>query len=98
MNVCPACNRPLPDEARYLTERELAALSAWWWFKSTKSAAVSLGLAEQTVKNQLMAARNRNHVKRTVDLAFMFLHQLSPAKVVRTSHKIREREVRGHAA
>jgi DNA-binding CsgD family transcriptional regulator len=91
VNVCPACNRPLPDEARYLTERELAALSAWWWFKSTRAAATALGLSEQTVKNQLQTARHRNGVERTVDLAFMFMQQISPAKVVRTSHNSRTR-------
>lgn len=92
MNVCPTCQRPLPDEARYLTERELAALSAWWWFKSTRAAATALGLSEQTVKNQLLTARHRNGVARTVDLAFMFMQQISPAKVVRTSHKSSEHE------
>lgn len=93
MNVCPTCQRPLPDEARYLTDRELAALSAWWWFKTTKAAAVALGLSEQTVKNQLMRARNRNGLTRTVDLAFMFMHQLSPRNVVRTSHNSAKHEV-----
>lgn len=93
MNVCPTCDRPLPDEARYLTDRELAALSAWWWFKSTRAAATALGLSEQTVKNQLLTARHRNDVKRTVDLAFMFMQQISPAKVVRTSHKSRKHGV-----
>lgn len=97
MEMCPTCQRPMPGESRYLTERELAALSAWWWFKSTRSAAVALGLSEQTVKNQLLKARNRNHVKRTVDLAFMFMRELSPAKVVRTSHNLGEREA-GHRA
>ena len=91
MKVCETCKRPLPDnDTRYLTKREEAALSAWWWFKSTRAAAVSLGLAEQTVKNQLLKARNRNGVKRTVDLAFLFMHQIGPAKVVRTSHNVSE--------
>ena len=98
MEVCPTCQRPLPGDSHYLTEREQAALSAWWWFRSTRSAAVALGLSEQTVKNQLYAARNRNGVRRTVDLAFMFMHQLSPAKVVRTSHNVGEREGAHRAA
>lgn len=92
MNVCSECNRPLPDDVRYLTDRERAALSAWWWFKSTRAASVALGLSEQTVKNQLQTARNRNEVRRTVDLAFMFLAQLDAKHVVRTSHNSAERE------
>lgn len=98
MNVCPTCQRPLPDEARYLTDRERAALSAWWWFKSTAAAGNALGLSEQTVKNQLMTARHRNGVHRTVDLAFMFMRELSPKAVVRTSHNLGEREVHDPAA
>lgn len=82
MNVCPTCNRPLPDEGRYLTERERAALSAWWWLKSTRAAAVALGVAEQTVKNQLAVARRRNHCNRTSDLAFMFMAQLDGKSMV----------------
>lgn len=98
MDICPTCKRPLPGDARYLTDRELAALSAWWWFKSTRAASVALGLAEQTVKNQLYAARVRNEVKRTVDLAFMFMDQLSTAKVVRTSHNVGESGAKRRAA
>lgn len=86
MNVCPACNRPLPDEGIYLTDRERAALSAWWWLKSTRAAAVALGLAEQTVKNQLATARSRNHVRKTSDLAYMFMAQLDSKSMVPTSH------------
>ena len=87
MNICPACNRPLPDEGRYLTDREKAALSAWWWLKSTRAAATALGLSEQTVKNQLLKARNRHQLHKTSDLAYMYLAQLSSKDVVRTSHK-----------
>jgi DNA-binding CsgD family transcriptional regulator len=92
MEICPTCNRPLPSEARYLTDRERAALSAWWWLKSTRAAAVALGLSEQTVKNQLMTARNRNGVTKTSDLAYMYMAQLSAKAVVRTSHKSGKRE------
>lgn len=98
MKVCPACNRPLPDEARYLTDRERAALSAWWWLKSTRAAATALGLSEQTVKNQLLKARQRNQVTRTVDLAYMYMAQLSAKAVVRTSHKPTEHAVHDPAA
>lgn len=92
MNICPTCNRPLPSETSYLTDRERAALSAWWWLKSTRAAAVALGLAEQTVKNQLATARNRNHVNRTTDLAYMFITELSAKQVVRTSHNSRKHD------
>jgi DNA-binding CsgD family transcriptional regulator len=92
MNVCPTCQRPLPDEAIYLTDAERAALSAWWWLKSTRAAATALGLSEQTVKNQLLKARNRNHVSRTVDLAFMYMAQLDGKAMVRRSHKLAEHE------
>lgn len=95
---CPTCERPLPGEARYLTDRERAALSAWWWLKSTKAAANILGLSEQTVKNQLQTARHRNEVRRTVDLAFMFMRELDAKAMVRTSHKNAERGVQQDAA
>lgn len=92
MKFCSECQRPLPEEMVYLTDRERAALSAWWWFKTTKAASVALGLSEQTVKNQLQRARNRAHVTKTADLAYMFMAQLDAKYVVRTSHNPAERE------
>lgn len=93
MNFCPECKRPLPDEpGAYLTDAERAALSAWWWLKSTKAAANHLGLSEQTVKNQLLKARNRNHVSRTIDLAFMHMTELDGKSMVLRSHNTKERE------
>lgn len=99
MKLCPTCKRPLPEEpGAYLTDAERAALSAWWWLKSTKAAANHLGLAEQTVKNQLWMARNRNHVGRTIDLAFMYMAQLDGKSMVRRSHNLRERDAHDPAA
>lgn len=82
MNICPTCHRPIPGGGVYLTDAERAALSAWYWLKSTKAAANALGLAEQTVKNQLAVARRRNHCNRTSDLAFMFMAQLDGKSMV----------------
>lgn len=45
-----------------MTPALLDALMAWWRTGSVKAAAERLGLAEQTVKNQLATARRRSHV------------------------------------
>lgn len=45
-----------------MTPALLDALMAWWRTGSVKDAAMSLGLAEQTVKNQLATARRRSRV------------------------------------
>lgn len=45
-----------------MTPALLDALMAWWHTGSVKQAAIRLGLAEQTVKNQLATARRRSHV------------------------------------
>jgi hypothetical protein len=45
-----------------VTPALLDALTAWWRTGSVKQAAADLGLAEQTVKNQLATARRRSHV------------------------------------
>lgn len=44
-----------------MTPALIDALFAWWTTGSVKKAAVNLGLAEQTVKNQLATARRRSH-------------------------------------
>lgn len=51
-----------------ITEAEYNAAAAWWRTGNTKQAAASLGLSEQTVKNQLMTARRRMGVATTVEL------------------------------
>jgi hypothetical protein len=45
-----------------VTPALLDALTAWWRTGSVRQAALQLGLAEQTVKNQLATARRRSHV------------------------------------
>lgn len=51
-----------------ITEAEYNAAAAWWRTGSAKEAAASLGLSEQTVKNQLLRARRRMGVATTVEL------------------------------
>ena len=93
-DFCPTCNRPLPGApGRYLTDKERKALAAWWWLKSCRAAANSLGVSEQTVKNLLHKARNRHNVHRTADLAYMYIRDLDPPEGVRTSHNRGERAV-----
>lgn len=52
---------------RPLTDGQLDALAAWWREGSVIGAANDLGLAVQTVKNQLATARLRSHVKTNVE-------------------------------
>lgn len=53
-------NYPLPPA-------QLAALAAWWRVGSVTLAAAELGLAVQTVKNQLGTARRRSGVATNVE-------------------------------
>ena len=87
MNTCPTCNQPVFDPMRvqHLTRAELNALSAWWWARTTRGAARVLNLSEQTVKNQLLRARQRNDCRRTFELAQMFFGELSTLEEL-TSH------------
>lgn len=75
---CPTCGQKLPEPLaiRHITDAELDALSAWWWTRSVKGAATLLGLAEQTVKNQLADARRRNQAHKTIELVQVFGGQL----------------------
>lgn len=50
-----------------LTSAQLDALAAWWRVGSVTLAAADLGLAVQTVKNQLATARRRSHVATTLE-------------------------------
>jgi hypothetical protein len=52
-----------------MTSALLDVLMAWWRTGSVRQAAMRLGLAEQTIKNQLATARRRSHV--TDNLAAM---------------------------
>lgn len=51
-----------------ITEAEYNAAAAWWRTGSAKEAAASLGLSEQTIKNQLLKGRRRMGVATTVEL------------------------------
>ena len=76
-DFCPTCHQPLPSPTSgYLTDRELVAVSAWWWMRHERGAARLAGVAVQTLKNQLARARQRNRAKDTQDLAFMHLERL----------------------
>lgn len=90
MNVCPTCGQAIPNPmaVRHITPAELEALSAWWWTRTAKAAAILLGRAEQTVKNQLHAARQRNGLDKTIELVQMFGGQLLTIDQL-TSHKAR---------
>lgn len=50
-----------------LTDALLDALAAWWRMGSVTLAADDLGLAVQTVKNQLATARRRSQAETTLD-------------------------------
>jgi hypothetical protein len=50
-----------------LTSAQLDALAAWWRVGSVTLAAQHLGLAVQTVKNQLATARRRSHADTTLE-------------------------------
>lgn len=80
MKYCEACGQVLPDPMRQhrITNAELDALSAWWWTRSVGAAARVMGLREQTVKNQLLRARQRNDCHKTLELAQIFAGQLRP--------------------
>lgn len=88
MNTCPTCGQVVPDALaeKRLTAAELRALSAWWWAKSARGAGRILGLTEQTVKNQLMRARQRNQCHKTVTLAETFAAQLLTLEELVTQH------------
>lgn len=51
---------------RPLSPAELDALAAWWRTGRVTTAAVELGLAVQTVKNQLASARRRSQATTNV--------------------------------
>lgn len=89
MKACITCGQPVPDPMRQedLTKAELAALSAWWWARSARGAGRVLGLSEQTVKNQLYAARQKNDCRKTLQLAQIFAGQLLTLAEL-TSHNI----------
>lgn len=90
MNVCPTCQRPMPDPlaTRRVTKAELRALSAWYWARTARGAAVVLRLHQQTVKNQLARARQRNQCESTWELAQTFAGQLLSMEEL-TSHNNR---------
>jgi hypothetical protein len=75
-----------------MTKAETSALSAWWWARTTRGAARILGLSEQTVKNQLMRARQRNDCKRTYELAELFGGKLL------TMEELTQHNISRHAA
>lgn len=51
-----------------MTPRQLDALAAWWHAGSVRGAAALLGIAEQTAKNELLAARRGSGVESNVAL------------------------------
>lgn len=87
MSVCPTCQRPMPDPlaTRRLTQAERRALSAWYWARTARGAAVVLRLHVQTVKNQLAKARQRNRCESTWELAQTFAGELLTMEEL-TSH------------
>lgn len=78
MKLCEACGQPIldPTVVRHITRAELEALSAWWWARSARGAGRVLGRGEQTIKNQLQRARDRNQCRKTLELAKVFAGQL----------------------
>lgn len=94
MNVCPTCQRPMLDPlaAQRLTPAEKRALSAWYWARSTRGASILLRLHEQTIKNQLARARQRNQCKSTWELAQVFGGELLPME------ELMQHNIRGQAA
>ena len=87
MDYCPTCHQPIvnPMRTQHLTKAELNALSAWWWARSARGAARVLNLSEQTVKNQLMRARQRNDCRKTLELVQLFFGELRTLEEL-TSH------------
>ena len=51
-----------------MTPAQLTAAAVWWHTGNIRKAAAFLGLAEQTVKNQLLWARRGSQVHTTLDL------------------------------
>jgi hypothetical protein len=78
---------PNPTAVHHITDAELDALSAWWWTRSIKAAATFLGIAEQTLKNQLADARRRNGTHKTIELVQLFGGQLRSVQAMQ--HKRR---------
>ena len=91
--VCPTCGHALavPLVDRRITEQELNVLSAWWLMHSIRSTARFFGVAEQTVKNQLMDARRRNGFHSTAELAQAFMGQLRSMDELMAQHNKRAR-------
>jgi DNA-binding CsgD family transcriptional regulator len=87
---CPTCGQPLPRSTDVvLPERELVALSAWWATGRYREAAMLAGVAVQTLKNQLLRARNRVAVHTTHELALMYLGRLRSKAELLESHNDR---------
>ena len=87
---CPQCGQYLPQSTDVvLTERELVALSAWWATGRYREAAMLAGVAVQTLKNQLLHARNRVAVHTTHELALLYLGRLRSKDELAASHNAR---------
>ena len=91
--VCESCGQTLPGtgDRKLITDQELNVLSAWWHFGGVRATANFFGVAEQTVKNQLMDARRRNGIHTTPELARAFMGELRTMNQITTQHNIRRK-------
>ena len=84
-DVCPSCGQPIP-RGSYVTPRELDLLVAWWLTGSVRQAAERVDMAEQTAKNILARARNRNGVRSNELLLAVHLDSVRSALAEGASH------------